>query len=56
MSALQLLDASHNPQLCGSLPSSWARMAFLRTLQLRHTGMVGSLPHEWSALQRLLRL
>ncbi|GIL98149.1 hypothetical protein Vretimale_3559, partial [Volvox reticuliferus] len=62
--SLQDLDVSHNPQLCGgslgvsssSLPASWSRLGFLRSLALQNTGLVGTLPSEYASLPRLVQM
>ncbi|GLI58834.1 hypothetical protein VaNZ11_000598, partial [Volvox africanus] len=64
LGSLQDVDISHNPQLCGdnlgasssSLPASWGRLGFLRSLALQNTGLVGTLPSEYSSLPRLVQL
>jgi hypothetical protein len=50
---LQLLDISHNPSINGSLPSSWYSIAPLQAINISHTGITGSLPASYAALQQL---
>ncbi|KAG2451466.1 hypothetical protein HYH02_004064 [Chlamydomonas schloesseri] len=38
------------------LPSSWGRLAFLRSLLLRNTGLAGTLPPDLVTLRRLVRM
>jgi hypothetical protein len=50
---LKHLDISSNPRLTGQLPNSWYTLGALQTLDLSHTGVSGTLPSAYAALQQL---
>jgi hypothetical protein len=50
---LQHLDISRNPRIAGTLPNSWYTLGALQTLDVSHTGVSGTLPSAYAALQQL---
>lgn len=51
------INMADNPGLTGSLPVSWGRLSYLRTLNLNNCGIQGDLPEAWmdmSSLETLL--
>jgi hypothetical protein len=50
---LRHLDISQNPGITGTLPDSWQFFSDLQTLDIAHTGIAGTLPASYAALQQL---
>jgi hypothetical protein len=51
--SLRHLDLSHNPSITAELPSSWYVLHKLQTINISHTGVTGTLPAAYAALQQL---
>jgi hypothetical protein len=51
--SLRHLDLGHNPGITAELPSSWYVLQDLETINISHTGIVGTLPAAYAALQQL---
>jgi hypothetical protein len=51
--SLHCMDLSHNPGITGELPCSWHNLYNLQTLDISHTGVSGTLPDAYAALQQL---
>uniref|UniRef100_A0A383VUL3 Leucine-rich repeat-containing N-terminal plant-type domain-containing protein n=1 Tax=Tetradesmus obliquus TaxID=3088 RepID=A0A383VUL3_TETOB len=47
------LDISNNPGIRGGLPSAWFCLSALRTVNVSNTGVSGTLPNVYAALQQL---
>ncbi len=54
MTNLESLDMFGNPQLSGSIPSSWGDMTSMATLRLGQTNISGTIPSELGQLTRLV--
>jgi hypothetical protein len=52
-SRLELLNLSGNKGITGSLPTIWAALTAMRTMDISGTGISGSLPSSWASLQKL---
>jgi hypothetical protein len=53
---LASIDMSNNPSLTGSLPASWGKLSYLRTLNLNDCAVGGDLPNAWEGMRRLEEL
>jgi hypothetical protein len=51
--SLRHLDLSHNPGITAELPSSWYLLSELEIVIISHTGIQGTLPASYAALQQL---
>ncbi|WIA30406.1 hypothetical protein OEZ86_000491 [Tetradesmus obliquus] len=51
--SLRHLDLSQNPGITSELPSSWYVLHKLQALDISHTGVTGTLPAAYAALQQL---
>jgi hypothetical protein len=51
--SLRHLDLSHNPGITAELPSSWYVLHKLEVINISHTGISGTLPASYAALQQL---
>jgi Leucine-rich repeat (LRR) protein len=50
---LRNLDLSNNPRVRGTLPTLYAGLSFLQTLDVSGCSISGTLPAEYAALQQL---
>jgi hypothetical protein len=50
---LRHLDISHNPGITGNLPKNWFTLSDLQILDISYTGITGTLPAAYAALQNM---